>query len=135
MPSQFVITNGNKLLKLDWDSGTTALLATVAPEHGGRERFNDAKCDSRGRLFIGTVMESESGTPIFEGGSLYRLEGSEFIKLTSGFTITNGMAWSNDAQSKSFYLNDSEGRKIYSFSYDIEIGTLCKVFQSTTINN
>jgi len=121
------VSNGNQLLRLAWADGTTSHIATVAPELNGLERFNDGKCDPKGRVFIGTVLESSpGGAPVVEGGSLYTLQGSTFIKQSTGFTITNGMAWSNDPLSKHFYLNDSEGRKIYIFNYDLETGTLCK---------
>jgi len=124
-PGSFIVTNANKVLKLNWETSESTLLATVAPELNGQERFNDAKCDPMGRLFIGTVLENPGGGPVAEGGSLYRLESDgNFTKLSTGFTISNGMSWSNDPESKKFYFNDSEGRKIYSFDYCIQTGNI-----------
>ncbi|CAG7721021.1 unnamed protein product [Allacma fusca] len=120
----FIVSRRHQALKLHWPSGNTTVLATVAPELEGVERFNDGKCDPRGRLFIGTVLDGPNGDPVPNGGGLYRLDGNKFVELTRGYTITNGMAWSNDANHTRFFLNDSEGRKIYSFDYNIENGTL-----------
>jgi len=121
---QFIVSRGNTLLKLDWATGETTLLATLPPNPNGYERFNDAKCDPQGRLFIGTVLESGGVVP--EGGSLYRVDpGYVFTQVATGFTISNGMSWSNNGATK-FYFNDSDGCKVYKFDYDVSTGTLCK---------
>ncbi len=124
-PGNFLVSQANKLFKLNWTTGATTPVAEVSAELAGRERFNDAKCDPRGRLVIGTVLQSPAGwPPVPNGGALYRLEGTNFVKLSEGFTISNGMAWSNDAKASKLYFNDSEGRKIYVFDYDIETGNV-----------
>jgi len=126
-PDSLLVSKRHEVRKMNWATGESTLVATVSPELGGLERFNDAKCDPRGRLFIGTVLNTAEGGLVPNGGGLYRLDGSNFIKVSdpdSGFTITNGLAWSNDVNHTKLYLNDSEGRKIYSFDYDIETGNL-----------
>jgi sugar lactone lactonase YvrE len=129
---KFIISRGNTLLKLDWATGETELLVELDANPDGFERFNDGKCDAQGRLFIGTVLEIEGGGVVPEGGSLYRLDFDSatsthsFTKMATGFTISNGMSWSNNGATK-FYLNDSEGCKVYSFDYDLSTGSLCKL--------
>jgi sugar lactone lactonase YvrE len=121
-PNNFIISRYNQLLKLNWTSGNTSVIATLPPGPGGQERFNDAKCDPRGRLFIGTALEINGFVP--NGGAFYRLDGNNLTELARGFTVSNGMAWSNDANHTKLFFNDSEGRKIYSFDYNIENGTI-----------
>ena len=125
-PNLFLVSNWNQVLRLNWTSGQSEVITTVSPETG-RERFNDAKCDPRGRLFIGTVLEREGGAVVPNGGALYRLDGKNLTQVARGFSISNGMAWSNDKNHTKMYFNDSEGRKIYSFDYDIETGTPSKL--------
>ncbi len=101
------------------------MIASVAPELKGKERFNDEKCDAMRRLWIGTVLEGQNS--IFpKGGSLYRSDSDHFTKMSEKFTISNGMAWNlNDTK---IYFNDSEGRKIYVFDYELKRGTISKRF-------
>jgi len=83
-------------------------------------RFNDGKCDPKGRFWAGTLSyDLNQGA-----GSLYCLDkhGQAILKA-SGFTIPNGMAW--EPVSKKFYLIDSPERCVYSFEYD-EDGSLHK---------
>lgn len=127
-PNTFIVSRRHQLLKLNWTTEKVTVLATVNPDLNGLERFNDAKCDPRGRLFIGTVLEKKGGDIVTKGGALYRLDGKKLVKVANGFSITNGMAWSNDENHKNFYLNDSEGRKIFKFDYNIENGSLSKYF-------
>jgi sugar lactone lactonase YvrE len=42
------------------------------------------------------------------------------------FTISNGMAWNLNNTKINF--NDSEGRKIYVFDYELKRGTISKRF-------
>jgi sugar lactone lactonase YvrE len=123
-PGQFIVTNRNQILKLNWQTKQTTLIAEVTSDRG-YERFNDAKCDPQGRLFIGTVLEVPNGGGVIpNGGALYRLDGNTLTKVSEGFSISNGMSWSNDVGHESFYFNDSEDQKIYHFNYSISDGSL-----------
>jgi len=121
-PGFFITSRRNDLLRLNFATGATTVLATLSPELEGRERFNDAKCDRQGRFFIGSVMEDANGGPIAGLGSLYRLDGNSFVKVATGFTLSNGMAFSNNQTE--LYFNDSEGRKVYIFDYNPSTGEL-----------
>jgi len=124
-PGTFLVSKRNQLLKLHFESGNTTLLATVAPENNGLERFNDAKVSPKGTLFIGTALETPQGGFIPNSGSLYRYDGgNNFTKFGTGYTVSNGMAWSNDKNHTKLFFNDSDGRKIYVFDYDIATDSL-----------
>ena len=76
------------------------LLAPVEAELPGN-RLNDAKCDSRGRLWFGSMNMKNNGRE----GSLYVLEsGGEVRKVLSGIGISNGMAW-NDSLGLMYYID------------------------------
>jgi sugar lactone lactonase YvrE len=118
-----LVTQRNKIVKLNWKTKKTEILAEVAPELNGKERFNDGKADASGRLWMGTIFDGSNG--VVEGkGNLYKVEGNKFIKEAEGFWLTNGMTWSHD--NKKMFVNDSEGRKIFVFDFDLEKGTLCE---------
>uniref|UniRef100_T1K2Q1 SMP-30/Gluconolactonase/LRE-like region domain-containing protein n=2 Tax=Tetranychus urticae TaxID=32264 RepID=T1K2Q1_TETUR len=119
----FLITLDEKVAKYNWATRNVQILSSLPPHVDGKERFNDGKCDSRGRLIVGSVVESNQFQGIVKGkGSIYRLEGNQLKKLADGFTLSNGMDWSVDGEL--FYFNDSEDQKIYVFDYDQENGTL-----------
>lgn len=118
---KFLISLKNKVAIYNWMTRNIHIVAEVSPELKGKERFNDGKCDIFGRLFIGTVLEQPNGIAQ-QGGSIYRLDRDHFVKVATGFTLTNGMDWSNDGQS--LYVNDSEGQKVHSFKFDLTNGTL-----------
>ncbi|MEA5014489.1 MAG: SMP-30/gluconolactonase/LRE family protein [Candidatus Limiplasma sp.] len=84
-------------------------------------RFNDGKCDSRGRLFIGTMhREAEK-----ERASLYRLEpAGAMAKVLSPVTVSNGVAWSPD--DRYLYYVDTPSGFLWRFAYDVETGTLSR---------
>ena len=118
-----LITQRNKMLKLNWKTKKTTFIGEVAPELKAIERFNDGKADASGRLWMGTIYDSKEG--VIKGkGNLYKWENNKFVKQAEGFWLTNGMTWSHD--NKKMYVNDSEGRKIYVFDFDLKTGTVCK---------
>jgi sugar lactone lactonase YvrE len=51
---EFIITQSNKLFKFNWVTKEKQLLAEVEKSIAGN-RFNNGKCDSKGRLWIGTL--------------------------------------------------------------------------------
>lgn len=102
------------------------MIAEVAPELNGKERFNDGKVDALGRLWIGTLLNAQDGSVVPGAGSLYRLDMNgkkgNFTKMSSNFTLSNGMAWNDD--NTLMYFNDSEDRKTYVFDFDLPSGSL-----------
>jgi len=80
-------------------------------------RCNDAKCDSRGRLWAGTNhLEFVAGA-----GALRRWDGeSPSEVVASGFTLPNGLGWSPD--DRTMYLVDSFEHQLLSADFDAETG-------------
>lgn len=81
-------------------------------------RFNDGKCDPRGRFLAGSMDMGEKDPT----GSLYSFDGKSITRLLSGITISNGMTWSPD--SKIFYYIDTPTREVKAFDYDLETGAI-----------
>jgi sugar lactone lactonase YvrE len=80
-------------------------------------RMNDAACDRRGRLWVGSTTESETEPR----GKLYRVDpdlGSE--EVLDGIVVSNGIDWSPD-DSRMYYI-DSPTRRVDVLDYDIETG-------------
>lgn len=82
-------------------------------------RFNDGKCDPRGRFLAGTMDHSEKEAT----GALYSFtpEG-KITRLLKGLRISNGMAWSPDG--RTLYFTDTPTRKIRAFDYDLKTGQI-----------
>jgi sugar lactone lactonase YvrE len=81
-------------------------------------RFNEGKCDPRGRLFTGTMNEVIRGKP---DGSLYRLDpGGELNVILRQITVPNGLAWSPDGST--MYFADTRRHVIFQFDYDFHAG-------------
>ena len=81
-------------------------------------RFNDGKCDPRGRFLAGTMDMGEKDP----NGSLYSFDGKSVLKLLDGVTISNGLTWSPDC--KTFYYIDTPTRIVRAFDYDLETGAI-----------
>jgi sugar lactone lactonase YvrE/DNA-binding IclR family transcriptional regulator len=81
-------------------------------------RYNDGKCDARGRLWISTLDTA----PKPGSGCLFRLNASGRMDcIDRGFTVPNGMAFSPD--NRVMYFADSGQRVIFRFDFDLESGT------------
>jgi len=99
------------------DSVQTTLLSPLSDEPT-TTRFNDGKCDPRGRFLAGTMDLNETDPT----GSLYSLDGKSVTKLLKDVTISNGMAWSPDY--KNFYYIDTPTREVRAFDYDLDGGAI-----------
>ena len=82
-------------------------------------RFNDGKCDSIGRFWVGS-MDRNVKSPI---GELYRIDPTYACNtMDRGFTISNGMGWSPDE--RTMYFTDSPPRCIYAYDFDVAAGSI-----------
>ena len=88
------------------------------PEVGmSQNRFNDGKCDAKGRFFAGT-MDKGGSSPT---GSLYCLNSDMKVeKKLSDLTISNGLAW--NMANDTMYFIDTPTRKVFVFDYNLETG-------------
>ncbi len=81
-------------------------------------RFNDGRCDRRGRFFAGSLTYSED-QPL---GSLWRLDVDHSAKpVLNSITVSNGLCWSPDGDI--MYFVDTPTRQIRAFDYDQASGT------------
>ena len=103
---------------VDLDSGNVTPL--IDPEAERPEtRFNDGKCDRRGRFWAGT-MDRAMAAPL---GSLYRLDAAlDCRPMADGVTVANGLGWSPD--DRTMYHTDSAARRIYAYDFDLDQGSL-----------
>jgi sugar lactone lactonase YvrE len=94
------------------------VLAAVEPERP-RNRFNDAACDARGRLWAGTMStERRTGE-----AALYRVtHDGDLAAAVEGATISNGLDWDLDA-TRLFYV-DSTTQRIDAIDFDVDRGRL-----------
>ncbi|NHM33896.1 SMP-30/gluconolactonase/LRE family protein [Neobacillus terrae] len=102
------------------DINTEELTQITDPEsHLPLNRFNDGKCDPKGRFWAGSMNLEE-----LEGeGSLYFLDKDlQTKKKVDGTTISNGLAWSPD--NKFFYFTDTPTMKIVRYEYDLNSGEI-----------
>lgn len=98
------------------DTGQETKLATTIDY--GVERFNDGKCDRRGRFFAGTMDKTMKDAI----GSLYRVGTDRSVtRMAGGIRLSNGIAWSPD--NRTMYHCDSRPGYVYAYDYDIESGT------------
>jgi sugar lactone lactonase YvrE len=82
-------------------------------------RFNDGKCDPRGRFLAGSMDHNEKE----DSGALYSLPAEgKARKLLTHVRISNGLAWSPDG--RRMYFIDTPSRKVLAFDYDLDTGTL-----------
>lgn len=101
------------------DRGAVGRLA--APEElAPTLRFNDGKCDRKGRFWAGTqIMRDEMKGKGFFG--CLDVDGSFRTALT-GVTTSNGLVWNGD--DTILYYIDTPTRTVRAFPFDLEHGTL-----------
>ena len=93
----------------------------VDPEADKPNRFNDGKCDARGRFLAGSMASRADGQTI--PGAFYSLEpDGTWQTLLDPVGISNGIAFTPD--SKTMYYIDTTPAHILSFSYDLETGKI-----------
>lgn len=105
-------------VRVDPDTGTVSALTDPEADKPGN-RFNDGKCDPKGRFWAGTMAYDETAG----AGSLYVLDPDLQVRTAFGnVTISNGLAWSGDG--KTLYYIDTPTRKVDAFDYDQESGNI-----------
>ncbi|MEO6017800.1 MAG: SMP-30/gluconolactonase/LRE family protein [Polaromonas sp.] len=100
------------------ETGTLQRLHQPEPERTGN-RFNDGKCDARGRFWGGT-MDFDCKAPT---GALYRYAADgQCVRMTDGYVVTNGPTWSLDE--RTLYFNDTVQGQVHAFDFDPASGAL-----------
>lgn len=113
---RYLLALDRKLAKFDPESEQLDWLCEVEQDKPDN-RWNDGACDSRGRLWAGTMSTRFTQN----SGSLYRVDRDGIPeKVINLVSISNGICWSLDE--KTLYYIDSPTRKIQAFDFDLEKG-------------
>ncbi|XP_019534284.2 regucalcin [Aedes albopictus] len=112
--TEFIIGTDKKITLIEWDgiSEQAKFLKTIGevefdlPDN----RFNDAKTDSKGRFYAGT-MRLEAKGDIFEArlGTFYRYDAKQnkFIVLKENIGVSNGLCW-NESGNLLYYIDSCD---------------------------
>ncbi|ASJ70907.1 SMP-30/gluconolactonase/LRE family protein [Granulosicoccus antarcticus] len=113
----FIAGSESGILAIDPSGKITTLAQPEA--HLPDNRFNDGKCDARGRLWASSLSMSDTS----EQASLWRIDPDGSLScMMDKVNIGNGLGWSDD--NRTFYFTDSGKATIYRFDFDLESGTL-----------
>ena len=91
----------------------------VRPVMHGANRFNDGKCDPRGRLWAGTmhVAARRDREPT---GALYRWRGGDLEVVEPRVSLSNGLGWSPSGDT--MYFSDTHAGTVWAYDYDLATG-------------
>lgn len=111
-----IVSLQRRIALFDPDTGALQPLPEAEPEHPGN-RFNDGKCDPRGR-FWACSMDFDCVAPT---GSLYRVNGGSPMPGVerawhARFPVVNGPAWSADG--RILWLNDTVRGIVHAFDFE-----------------
>uniref|UniRef100_A0A0K8TA38 Regucalcin n=1 Tax=Lygus hesperus TaxID=30085 RepID=A0A0K8TA38_LYGHE len=129
----FVVGEKLNVTLIHWDVENNKIvskqvLATMPDKP--TNRLNDGKCDSSGRLWLGTMSDARGKDIKTGAGSFYSYSKNEGVKLQlKNITISNGIAQSLD--NKKFWYVDSTKYRIDEYDFNIdkgEIGNFKTVF-------
>lgn len=113
-----VVAAQNGIVQLDFETGRRTPFAHPE-ESRPANRYNDGRCDRRGRLWVGSLDMGTSPNR----GSLFRVDpDGNWQQMDSGFTISNGIGFSPD--DRSLYFVDSGRRTVYVYDFDVERGEI-----------
>ena len=104
-----------------FDPATRALTRLDEPERErAGNRFNDGKCDTRGRFWGGT-MDFACQAPT---GALYRFDGQGRAQraIDLGWIVTNGPTWTQDG--RTMFVNDTVNRRVVAYAFDPDTGAV-----------
>ena len=113
------VTLRRGLALFDPATGTLERRDEPEPDRPGN-RFNDGKCDARGRFWGGT-MDFAVQAPT---GALYRFDaaGRATRAIDLGWIVTNGPTWTLDGAT--MLVNDTVPGRIVAYAFDLETGAL-----------
>jgi sugar lactone lactonase YvrE len=87
------------------------------PYDPATHRFNDGRCDHRGRFFVGSMNERRDAP----SATLVRVDlDGTMTEALAGMTISNGLAWSPDG--RTMYHADTPTHTVRAFDYDPDTG-------------
>lgn len=83
-------------------------------------RFNDGKCDSKGRFWVGSMAVDQESSDAFEAGALYKMDKRVLKEMISDVSISNGLAW---WQSSMYYI-DTYTNEVVAYDFDETLGNI-----------
>jgi len=97
--------------------GTLEAKVAAAPYDPAHHRYNDGRCDPRGRFFAGSMNEARDAA----SAALMRLDADFTLTRVFGdLTISNGLAWSPDG--RTMYHADTPARSVNAYDFDVATG-------------
>lgn len=126
-PGVVVLSARTDVYLLHWQTkgdGALRLLTTVDLGHPDN-RCNDAKCDAKGRLWLGTMGKETSKDVEKDQGTLYMIDHSNYLHpevKVRPVSVSNGLAWTAD--NKFMFYIDSPSRNIDVFDYNLQNGSI-----------
>jgi len=127
----FVVALDTGLHSFDPATGKLSLLVHPEPDEPGN-RYNDGRCDRRGRLWMGTMDASIRRA----SGSFYRVGADRSVlRLFDGITVPNSTAFSPD--DRTLYFADTPRHVIWAFDLNLHAGMIGerRVFADLTARN
>lgn len=116
----FLVALEREIARLHLDSKNWETIARPENVPQGN-RFNDGKCDPRGRFMVGTT--SPDGCR--KDSSLYSLGQNYSLHTLRGeISISNGLAWTADG--KMMYFIDTPELCVFAYDYDLNTGSISK---------
>jgi len=106
--ASLVVSLDDGLYRFDDATGTYSPFVKVEADLPGN-RFNDGHVDPAGRLWFGSMDDSEAEPT----GVLYRFDGRQVARMDEGYVITNGPAVSPDG--RTLYHTDTLDKRVYAF--------------------
>lgn len=117
----FVVGIGLTVQLLDADHRLTPLLDLT--QERVENRFNDAVCDARGRLWAGTMSTKRPRELGAGEASLYRIDpDGAYEEVLTGLTLSNGMDWIDEGHT--LLHIDSDAHRIDRYEVDVDAGRL-----------
>ncbi|XP_076653047.1 uncharacterized protein LOC143359184 [Halictus rubicundus] len=127
-PDKLLAGVGTDLMVVTWDGQESLTKCAIqrlasADSDPAETRWNDAKADSSGRLWGGTMCREGDGPFAPDKGSFYSI-GADLVlkKQVTPVGISNGVAWSlND---DTLYYIDSLSYRVVAYNYNSRTGTI-----------
>ncbi|MCX6445062.1 MAG: SMP-30/gluconolactonase/LRE family protein [Actinobacteria bacterium] len=115
--SELIVAARDGVFTASQDGALKTLLAPIEADDPSI-RTNDAKCDSTGRMWVGTMaFDFTPGV-----AALFTLDSKGLKQVVPVLTIANGLGWSRDQ--KSMYFIDSPTGRVDIFDCDLQSGEL-----------
>jgi len=115
--SELIVAARDGVFTASQDGALKTLLAPIEADDPSI-RTNDAKCDSTGRMWVGTMaFDFTPGV-----AALFTLDSQGLKEVVPVLTIANGLGWSRDE--KNMYFIDSPTGRVDIFDCDLESGEL-----------